>query len=152
MARTYEQVRTVTCPPSPIQQQHVVHRFLRQPPPAHAGMPPLPPPPKPPPPCCRPPAHPPALLQELAYITQLSPYHYSVAPGFVPGMTVPGVVYVNQRLQGLLFDELQAYCQRGGQGGFLPAVKQIANVAALPGIVKVCGGRSGTAAACLRVG
>ena len=96
-----------------------------------------------PPPCCRlaqpcrPPTHAPSHLQELAYIAQLSPYHYSVSPGFVPGMTVPGVVYVNQRLQGLLFDELQAFCQRGGQGGFLPAVKQIANVAALPGIVKV---------------
>mgnify|MGYP001810741729 CR=1 FL=1 len=38
---------------------------------------------------------------------------------------------------------LQAYCQRGEHGGFLPAVKQIANVAALPGIVKVIarGGR-----------
>jgi tRNA-splicing ligase RtcB len=50
-------------------------------------------------------------------------------------MNVPGIVYVNDRLQGLLFEELQAACQRGDHGGFLPAVKQIANVAALPGIV-----------------
>lgn len=50
-------------------------------------------------------------------------------------MHVPGMVYVNDRLQGLLFEELAASCQRGGHGGFLPAVKQIANVAALPGIV-----------------
>ena len=35
-----------------------------------------------------------------------------------------------------MFEELQAYCSRGDVGGFLPAVKQIANVAALPGIVK----------------
>ena len=52
-------------------------------------------------------------------------------------MHVPGIVYVNDRLQGLLFEELQAACQRGDHGGFLPAVKQIANVAALPGIVSV---------------
>lgn len=52
-------------------------------------------------------------------------------------MNVPGIVYVNDRLQGLLFEELQAACQRGDHGGFLPAVKQIANVAALPGVVSV---------------
>lgn len=50
-------------------------------------------------------------------------------------MRVPGIFYVNDRLRGLLFEELQNYCQRGEHGGFLPAVKQIANVAALPGIV-----------------
>lgn len=74
--------------------------------------------------------------QEMAYIEQLSPYHYRVKPGFVPGMAVPGVFYVNDRLKGLLFEELQAFCARGEHGGFLPAVKQISNVAALPGIVK----------------
>ncbi|EFN58446.1 hypothetical protein CHLNCDRAFT_55997 [Chlorella variabilis] len=74
--------------------------------------------------------------QEMGFIQQLSPYHYRVAAGFVPGMSVPGVFYVNDRLKGLLFEELQAYCQRGEHGGFLPAVKQLANVAALPGIVK----------------
>lgn len=37
-----------------------------------------------------------------------------------------------------MFDELKASTNRGGgDGGFLPAMKQIANVAALPGIVKV---------------
>ncbi|KAL4852937.1 tRNA-splicing ligase RtcB [Chlorella vulgaris] len=74
--------------------------------------------------------------EEMKYITQLSPYHYTVAKGFVPGMTVPGVFYVNERLKHLLFTELQTFCQRGDHGGFLPAVKQIANVAALPGIVQ----------------
>jgi len=78
-----------------------------------------------------------AILQEAAYIEKLSPYHYRINPGFVPGMRVPGVFYVNDRLQGLLFEELQVSCQRGDHGGFLPAVKQIANVAALPGIVSV---------------
>jgi len=52
-------------------------------------------------------------------------------------MTVPGIVYVNENLEDLLFDELRAACERGGHGGFLPAVKQIANVASLPGIVSV---------------
>lgn len=52
-------------------------------------------------------------------------------------MRVPGIVYVNEKLEDLLFDELKAACDRGDHGGFLPAVKQIANVAALPGIVSV---------------
>lgn len=34
-----------------------------------------------------------------------------------------------------MFDELKAFCTAGGVGGFLPAMKQIANVASLPGIV-----------------
>eukprot|EP00604_Paraphysomonas_vestita_P004124 CAMPEP_0174822182 /NCGR_PEP_ID=MMETSP1107-20130205/14104_1 /TAXON_ID=36770 /ORGANISM="Paraphysomonas vestita, Strain GFlagA" /LENGTH=453 /DNA_ID=CAMNT_0016040463 /DNA_START=69 /DNA_END=1426 /DNA_ORIENTATION=+ len=51
-------------------------------------------------------------------------------------MTVPGIVYVNDALKELVFDELEQHCKAGGYGGFLPAVKQIGNVAALPGIVK----------------
>lgn len=46
-----------------------------------------------------------------------------------------GVFYVNDHLRDLLFDELQHAAGPGGVGGFLPAVRQIANVAALPGIV-----------------
>ncbi|KAL3139637.1 hypothetical protein ABBQ38_003953 [Trebouxia sp. C0009 RCD-2024] len=42
----------------------------------------------------------------------------------------------NTRYKGLIFEELQHACQRGGHGGFLPAVQQLANVAGLPGIVK----------------
>lgn len=52
-------------------------------------------------------------------------------------MRVPGYFYVNDRLKSLIFEELQHACQRGGHGGFLPAVQQLANVAGLPGIVKV---------------
>eukprot|EP00891_Asterochloris_glomerata_P004151 jgi/Astpho2/4151/e_gw1.00063.70.1_t len=51
-------------------------------------------------------------------------------------MHVPGYFYLNNRLKGLVFEELQIAAERGGIGGFLPAVKQIANVAGLPGIVK----------------
>lgn len=159
-------------------------------------------------------------FQELNYIQQRDPVSYVVKEGFVPGMRVPGTFYVNDRLKGLIFEELQqvsewlriflcrqqargvcARCagmclgssvhvhgkggvgssmleskqhdanqqqacmqssqrvlrvveaagspsaltclqavSRGEQGGFLPAVKQLANVAALPGIVKVRGG------------
>ena len=53
-------------------------------------------------------------------------------------MRVPGYFYVNDRLKELIFEELQHSCQRKGHGGFLPAVQQLANVAGLPGIVKVC--------------
>mmetsp|Transcript_3236 Transcript_3236/g.7105 ORF Transcript_3236/g.7105 Transcript_3236/m.7105 type:complete len:507 (+) Transcript_3236:115-1635(+) len=74
--------------------------------------------------------------QEKAFIEQISPVKYEVKQGFVPGMRVPGVFYVNDRLKDLIFEELQQSVSRGETGGFLPAVKQLANVAALPGIVK----------------
>ena len=48
-----------------------------------------------------------------------------------------GVFYVNDVLERLMFDELKNACRSGGYGGFLPGMKQIANVAALPGIVGV---------------
>merc|ERR1719245_1063707 len=51
-------------------------------------------------------------------------------------MRVPGKFYVNSTLEKIVFDELRSHCSRGAYGGFLPAVKQIANVAGLPGIVK----------------
>ena len=63
-------------------------------------------------------------------------------------MRVPGCFYVNDSLKTLVDDELADSVARssssetgsgkpggGGGGGFLPAVKQVANVAALPGIV-----------------
>lgn len=76
-------------------------------------------------------------MQERKYIEQLTPYKFRINKGFVPNMRVPGVFYVNERLQDLLFEELHVASERGEHGGFLPAVKQIANVAALPGIVSV---------------
>lgn len=51
---------------------------------------------------------------------------------------VEGVFYVNNHLEDLMFEELRNSCKTGGVGGFLPGMKQIANVAALPGIVGVC--------------
>ncbi len=74
---------------------------------------------------------------DRAFITQTGPCQYRIAPGFVPNMTVPGTFYVNDALKALVFEELEHAAGSGGVGGFLPAVKQIANVAALPGVVKV---------------
>jgi tRNA-splicing ligase RtcB len=51
-------------------------------------------------------------------------------------MYVKGEFYVNEELEALILDELKHSCDGSGYGGFLPAVRQIANVAALPGIVK----------------
>ena len=74
--------------------------------------------------------------EEMKFIRKLSPCKYEISKGFVPGMNVEGTFYVNDALIELLTDELKHHCTSGGYGGFLPAVKQIANVAALPGIVK----------------
>jgi hypothetical protein len=38
---------------------------------------------------------------------------------------VPGVFYVNQALEEIVFDELRQHVTAGGYGGFLPAVKQV---------------------------
>lgn len=76
-------------------------------------------------------------MQAKHFIEQEDNTRYKVNLGFVPNMRVPGFFYVNDRLKSLIFEELQHACQRGGHGGFLPAVQQLANVAGLPGIVKV---------------
>uniref|UniRef100_A0A7R9TXY5 RNA-splicing ligase RtcB homolog n=1 Tax=Prasinoderma coloniale TaxID=156133 RepID=A0A7R9TXY5_9VIRI len=75
----------------------------------------------------------------MAYLERLDPNRWRIKAGFVPEMKVDGMFYVNEKLQGLALGELEVACERakasGGGGGFLPAVKQIANVAALPGVV-----------------
>jgi len=70
-------------------------------------------------------------------ITQTSPVHYRIEKGFVPNMRVCGEFILNDSLSSLVFEELEQHRQSGGHGGFLPAIHQIANVAALPGIVGV---------------
>ena len=42
---------------------------------------------------------------------------------------------MNSHLESLMFEELKNSCQHGLVGGFVPGMKQIANVASLPGIV-----------------
>lgn len=53
-------------------------------------------------------------------LIRLDPNRLQVPPGYIDGMNVPGIIYVNNDLENLLEDR---------------AVRQVANVAALPGIV-----------------
>lgn len=87
------------------------------------------------------------LEEEKAFLTKVSPTLCKIDIGFVPGMRVPAYVIVNDELEELLLEELakSAPSSKGccsseenakQGGGFLPALKQVANVAALPGIVK----------------
>lgn len=73
--------------------------------------------------------------EELKYLEQITPNCWKIKIGFQPNMKVEGRFYVNDHLKDLMFEELRNAAQPGMSGGFLPGVKQIANVAALPGIV-----------------
>uniref|UniRef100_A0A0G4IET4 RNA-splicing ligase RtcB homolog n=1 Tax=Chromera velia CCMP2878 TaxID=1169474 RepID=A0A0G4IET4_9ALVE len=64
------------------------------------------------------------------------PVKYHIKKGFVNNMKVEGVFYVNDALHDHLAEELSNYSRSSQKAGFLPAVKQIGNVASLPGIVK----------------
>uniref|UniRef100_A0A8C4WZW0 RNA-splicing ligase RtcB homolog n=1 Tax=Eptatretus burgeri TaxID=7764 RepID=A0A8C4WZW0_EPTBU len=72
---------------------------------------------------------------EQAFLEKLDRNTWRIKKGFVPNMQVEGAFYVNDYLEKLMFEELRNACRGGGFGGFLPAMKQIGNVAALPGIV-----------------
>ncbi|KAI5633100.1 tRNA-splicing ligase rtcB domain-containing protein [Phthorimaea operculella] len=71
--------------------------------------------------------------EELKYLEKINPYCWKIKKGFQPNMNVEGVFYVNATLERLMLEELRNACRPGMTGGFLPGVKQIANVAALPG-------------------
>mmetsp|Transcript_30087 Transcript_30087/g.65642 ORF Transcript_30087/g.65642 Transcript_30087/m.65642 type:complete len:509 (-) Transcript_30087:35-1561(-) len=74
---------------------------------------------------------------EMQFIKRETETMFNIKQGFVPNMNVPGRFYVNGQLEKLVFDELRSYSRQSSNvGGFLPAIKQIANVAALPGIAK----------------
>lgn len=70
--------------------------------------------------------------QEMEYLEKIDHNIWRIKKGFVPNMRVEGRFYVNKNLESLTFEELR---QSDQGGGFLPAVKQIGNVACLPGIV-----------------
>ena len=76
---------------------------------------------------------------EVSFIHQKDSVRYTIDKGFVPNMRVPAKFYVNSALRPLVFGELERFCSvTGGSSrnfSFLPAVKQLANVASLPGIV-----------------
>lgn len=73
--------------------------------------------------------------EEMQFVEKTGPVQWRIKKEFVPNMNVEGVFYVNKPLESMMFDELRQACRSGGIGGFLPAMKQIANVASLPGIV-----------------
>lgn len=58
------------------------------------------------------------------------PHVWEIACGFVPGMRGPARFFADERLAHLCIQEIS---QVGG--GFLPAVRQLANVATLPGLM-----------------
>lgn len=84
----------------------------------------------------------------LTYLTKISATKYRVNIGFVPNMKIPADVIVNPELEKLLLDELHQASQHitldtsknrkkmTQMGGFIPALQQLANVAALPGVIK----------------
>eukprot|EP00940_MAST-03C_sp_MAST-3C-sp2_P000287 g287.t1 len=76
-----------------------------------------------------------SFADESKYIRKSGKFTFEIDTGFVPNMNVKGRFYVNKTLEPLMFEELKHYTNASGFGGFLPAVKQIANVASLPGIV-----------------
>jgi len=73
--------------------------------------------------------------EELEFIEKIDANSYRIKKGFVPNMKVEGKFYINENLERLMFDELRIFANAQGVGGFLPAMKQIGNVAALPGII-----------------
>ncbi|GMT28713.1 hypothetical protein PFISCL1PPCAC_20010, partial [Pristionchus fissidentatus] len=73
--------------------------------------------------------------EEKSFIERITPTCFRIKKGFVPNMQVEGRFYVNNSLEKLMFHELEVFTNNPGYGGFLPAVRQMANVAALPGIV-----------------
>ena len=72
--------------------------------------------------------------EERGFLERLSPVSWKIHKGFVPNMNVEGIFYVNNFLERLMMDELRQHSRAQGFGGFLPAVKQIGNVAALPAL------------------
>lgn len=78
--------------------------------------------------------------EELTFLERISDTRYQVQVGFVPNMKVPAEIIVNSDLQTLLVQELRDTCCVGpyseAEQSFIPALRQAANVAALPGIVK----------------
>eukprot|EP00178_Gracilaria_changii_P008175 TRINITY_DN251_c0_g1_i1.p1 TRINITY_DN251_c0_g1~~TRINITY_DN251_c0_g1_i1.p1 ORF type:complete len:485 (-),score=71.47 TRINITY_DN251_c0_g1_i1:4622-6076(-) len=73
--------------------------------------------------------------EELSFLRKVAPCRYEIDIGFVPNMRAPGTFFVNDLLAPLVKNELQRFSENENVGGFIPAVKQIANVSSLPGIV-----------------
>lgn len=72
--------------------------------------------------------------EELEYIEKVSSCCHKIKIGFVDGMRSEGLIFVNDKLMAQVLGELQAFSE-SGHGAFIPAIKQVANVGCLPGIV-----------------
>jgi hypothetical protein len=81
----------------------------------------------------------PALLKAHPKIEWDGAFTYTLRRGYVPGMRVDARFFANPDLLPLVLSELRdsGGGGGGGGGGFLPAVRQLANVATLPGVVQV---------------
>jgi len=82
-----------------------------------------------------------SLMEELTFLKRISSTKYRVHKGFVPNMKVSADIIVNDDLENLLIQELRDTCsccdtKTHQDSSFIPALRQAANVAALPGIVK----------------
>ena len=67
-----------------------------------------------------------SFAEESSFLKKESDVMWSVAKDFVPGMRVPGKVYVNGELSESVLEELSKFSRKGVEhGGFLPAVKQV---------------------------
>jgi len=76
------------------------------------------------------------LMQNNPFFEHIGPCKYRIKMGYVPNMRVDGIFYANEILAKELLEEVVAAEQGSSRGGgFLPALRQVANVAGLPGIV-----------------
>ena len=81
----------------------------------------------------------PALLRAHPEVEWDGAFTYTLRRGYIPGMRVDARFYASPELLPLVLSELRdsGGGGGGGGGGFLPAVRQLANVATLPGVVQV---------------
>lgn len=84
----------------------------------------------------------------LTHLTKISDTRYRVNEGFAPNMRIAADLWVNPAIEKLLLEELLQASQHikldtsknkkkeSQMGGFIPALEQLANVAALPGVIR----------------
>eukprot|EP00420_Gonyaulax_spinifera_P028751 CAMPEP_0197921468 /NCGR_PEP_ID=MMETSP1439-20131203/90699_1 /TAXON_ID=66791 /ORGANISM="Gonyaulax spinifera, Strain CCMP409" /LENGTH=64 /DNA_ID=CAMNT_0043543723 /DNA_START=70 /DNA_END=260 /DNA_ORIENTATION=+ len=55
--------------------------------------------------------------EEMGFLKRESDNMYSIKPGFVSNMNVPGRFYVNSHLERLMFDELRSFSRQSANVG-----------------------------------
>ena len=73
-----------------------------------------------------------------SFVSRVSENIWEIAPGFVDNMIVPARFYASDALLPAVLAELRAFAARNKPGceAFMPALKQLGNVASLPGICR----------------